>query len=72
MAGQGPETMETDPDDVKEDLRTEFFMLLQDLKWLACVGAQDVAEYPGTTQVTQLRKLIALMQTVNAIFMPFA
>ncbi len=42
--------METAPDDVKDNLRTELFMLLQDLKRLEYVGVDDVAEFMSTTR----------------------
>ena len=63
--------MEDDADDVKDDLRTELFMLLQDLKRMKYVGVDDVAEFLSTTralaaeaQIPKLRKFIARMQTV--------
>ena len=69
--------MEDDADDVKDDLRTELFMLLQDLQRLKYVGVDDVAEFLSTTralaaelQIPKLRKFIARMQTVKASFMP--
>ena len=69
--------MEDDADDVKDDLRTELFMLLQDLKRLEYVGVDDVAEFLSTTralaaelQIPKLRKFIARMQTVKASLMP--
>ncbi len=69
--------METDPDDVKDDLQTEWFMLLQDLKRLEYVGVDYVAEFlsatrahPAEAQIQKLRKFIASMQTVKANLMP--
>ena len=69
--------MEDDADDVKDDLRTELFMLLQDLQRLKYPGADDVAEYLSTmralaaeVQIPKLRKFIARMQTVKASLMP--
>ncbi len=69
--------METDPDDVKEDLRTKFFMLLQDLKRLEYVGVTEIYrflsstfEHPAENQIPKLLKFIARMRTVKASFMP--
>ena len=69
--------MENDADDVKDDLRTELFMLLQDLQRLKYVGVDDVAEFLSTTlalatelQIPKLRKFIARMQTVKTSLMP--
>ena len=69
--------METDADDVRDDLRTKLFMLLQDLKRLEYVGVDDVADFLSTTralpaeaQIPKLRKFIARMQSVKANLMP--
>ena len=69
--------METDPDDVKDDLRAELLMLLQDLKRLEYVGVAEIErflsstfELEATVQVPKLRKFIARMKTVKASFMP--
>ena len=69
--------MEDDADDVKDDLRTELFMLLQDLKRLEYVGVDDVCKFLSKTseiaaelQIPKLRKFIARMQTVKASLMP--
>ena len=60
--------MEKYPDDVKDDLRTKLFMLLQDLKRLEYVGVDDVAEFlsamrehPAEAQIPKLRKFITRM-----------
>ena len=69
--------MEDDADDVKDDLRTELFMLLQDLKRLEYGGVDDVYKFLSKTseiaaelQIPKLRKFIARMQTVKASLMP--
>ena len=69
--------MENDADDVKDDLRTELFMLLQDLKRLEYGGVDDVYKFLSKTseiaaelQIPKLRKFIARMQTVKASLMP--
>ncbi len=69
--------METDPDDVKEDLRTELLMLMQNLKRLEYVGVADIDrflsstfDHPAEAQIPKLQKFIACMQIVNANLMP--
>ena len=49
----GPEAMETDPDDVKEDLKTELFTLLQTFKRRGYVGIDDVAAFLSLTIVSK-------------------
>ncbi len=68
----GPGAMETDPDDVKEDLRTTLFMLLQDLKRLEYVSVAEIYRFlsstfehsthgPAEAQIPKLRKFITRM-----------
>ncbi len=45
----GQEAMETDPDDVKEDLRTELFVSLQYLKRLEYVGVTEIDRFLRST-----------------------
>ncbi len=45
----GQEAMETDPDDVKEDFRTELFVSLQDLKRLEYVGVTEIDRFLRST-----------------------
>ena len=62
--------METDPDDVKADLRTELLMLMQNLKQLEYVVVAEIDrflsstfEHPAEAQIPKLRKFITRMQT---------
>ncbi len=73
----GPWALVTDPDDVKEDLRTELFTLLQKLRRLEYVGVAEIDrflsstfEHPAEAQIPKLLKFIPRMQTVKASFMP--
>ncbi len=41
--------METDPDDVKEELRTKMLMLMQNLKRLEYVGVAEIDRFLSST-----------------------